>query len=178
LLPHQPQKLFFLNFRPTKPHDTPPPPTPVINNNQFHDSYIDRGVIFNIEAPIVMTLSELSALIAALPESPDVSWGPPATIESALNDVPYAPYSKGDKLGRMADWSAESGKDGRDQRGGRQGYNRNYRGSAPPNLNHDRIQFKLTISWAVECQINRFMEPGHRVSSRTNMLKTRLPSQS
>jgi len=42
-----------------------------------------------------------------------------------LDGVPYAPYSKSDKLGRMADWT--EGKD-RD-RGGRQQYGgRNYRG--------------------------------------------------
>ena len=70
---------------------------------------------------------ELNTLIAALPEH-ESGWGPPASVESALNEVPYAPYSKGDKLGRMADWTSEGGKDGRDQRGGRQGYNRNYRG--------------------------------------------------
>ncbi|CAM1507307.1 Fc.00g069480.m01.CDS01 [Cosmosporella sp. VM-42] len=51
-------------------------------------------------------------------------WGPPVTTETTLNGVPYAPFSKGDKLGRMADWTTE-GKD-RD-RGGRQQYQRNYR---------------------------------------------------
>jgi translation initiation factor 3 subunit D len=55
------------------------------------------------------------------------TWGPPVTTETTLNGVPYAPYSKGDKLGRMADWTADS-KDGRDGRGGRQQYNRNFRG--------------------------------------------------
>ena len=43
-----------------------------------------------------------------------------------LNGVPYAPFSKGDKLGRMADWTAES-KDR--EKTGRQAYNRNFRGS-------------------------------------------------
>ncbi|KAF4929937.1 hypothetical protein COL154_006295 [Colletotrichum chrysophilum] len=52
-------------------------------------------------------------------------WGPPVTSDTTLNGVPYAPFSKGDKLGRMADWTSE-GKD-RDGRGGRQQYNRNYR---------------------------------------------------
>ncbi|KAF8251427.1 eukaryotic translation initiation factor 3 subunit D [Wilcoxina mikolae CBS 423.85] len=70
---------------------------------------------------------QLSALIASLPESEDGAWGPPASTDSSLNEVPYAPYSKADKLGRMADWTQDSGKDGRDNRGGRQGYNRNYR---------------------------------------------------
>ncbi|CAG7562190.1 unnamed protein product [Fusarium equiseti] len=51
-------------------------------------------------------------------------WGPSVTSETTLNGVPYAPFSKGDKLGRMADWTAE-GKDR--ERGGRAQYNRNFR---------------------------------------------------
>lgn len=51
------------------------------------------------------------------------------STETTIDGVPYAPYSKGDKLGRMADWTAE-GKDGRDGRGGRQQYNRSYRGTS------------------------------------------------
>lgn len=66
----------------------------------------------------------LRDLLAALPVDP--SWGPPDTTEITLGGLPYAPYSKGDKLGRMADWTAE-GKD-REGRGGRQQYGRNYRG--------------------------------------------------
>jgi translation initiation factor 3 subunit D len=72
-----------------------------------------------------MAESSLADIIAALPS--EDSWGPPTSTETTLNGVPYAPYSKGDKLGRMADWTTE-GKDGRDGRGGRQQYNRNYRG--------------------------------------------------
>ena len=52
-------------------------------------------------------------------------WGPETVSTTTLDGVPYAPYSKGDKLGRMADWTQE-GKD-REGRGGRQ-YQRNYRG--------------------------------------------------
>ena len=70
--------------------------------------------------------NSLADLIAALPEGP--GWGPSVTTDTTLNGVPYAPYSKGDKLGRMADWTADS-KDGRDGRGGRAQYNRNYRGT-------------------------------------------------
>ncbi|ETN44355.1 eukaryotic translation initiation factor 3 subunit D [Cyphellophora europaea CBS 101466] len=51
-------------------------------------------------------------------------WGPETTASTTLDGVPYAPFSKGDKLGRMADWTQE-GKEGRD-RGGRQ-YGRNFR---------------------------------------------------
>ncbi|KAH7326729.1 eukaryotic translation initiation factor 3 [Stachybotrys elegans] len=55
---------------------------------------------------------------------PGDGWGPPVTTETTLDGVPYAPFSKGDKLGRMADWTAE-GKDR--ERGGRMQYNRSYR---------------------------------------------------
>ncbi|KAI2470033.1 eukaryotic translation initiation factor 3 subunit D [Annulohypoxylon bovei var. microspora] len=71
-----------------------------------------------------MANTSLADLIAALPEGD--GWGPPTVTETTLNGVPYAPFSKGDKLGRMADWTADS-KDGRDGRGGRQQYNRNFR---------------------------------------------------
>ncbi|KAG5919440.1 hypothetical protein E4U61_000919 [Claviceps capensis] len=50
-------------------------------------------------------------------------WGPSVTTETTLNGVPYAPFSKGDKLVRMADWTSE----GKDRDRGRNQYNRNYR---------------------------------------------------
>lgn len=65
----------------------------------------------------------LSEAVTAL-SSNDV-WGPPTTTESLVEGVPYAPYSKSDRLGRMADWTTE-GKD-REARV-RQQYNRNFRG--------------------------------------------------
>ncbi|KAL8905440.1 MAG: hypothetical protein Q9207_002633 [Kuettlingeria erythrocarpa] len=65
----------------------------------------------------------LADIVAALPS--DEAWGPPTTTDALVEGVPYAPYSKGDKLGHMADWTTE-GKD-REGRGGRQQYNRNYR---------------------------------------------------
>ncbi|KAF3769134.1 translation initiation factor eIF-3, subunit D [Cryphonectria parasitica EP155] len=68
--------------------------------------------------------SSIADLISALPDGD--GWGPTITTETTLDGVPYAPFSKGDKLGRMADWTAD-GKDGRDGRGGRNQYNRNYR---------------------------------------------------
>lgn len=55
---------------------------------------------------------------------PGDGWGPSVTSETTLNGVPYAPFSKGDKLGRMADWTTE----GKDRDRGRAQYNRNYRG--------------------------------------------------
>ncbi|CCH43125.1 hypothetical protein BN7_2672 [Wickerhamomyces ciferrii] len=35
-------------------------------------------------------------------------WGPPAAVPNELrfSDIPYAPFSKGDKLGKAADWTA------------------------------------------------------------------------
>ncbi|KHN98538.1 eukaryotic translation initiation factor 3 [Metarhizium album ARSEF 1941] len=45
---------------------------------------------------------------------------------------PYAPFSKGDKLGRMADWTAE----GKDRDRGRAQYNRNYRDQQAYGASH------------------------------------------
>jgi Eukaryotic translation initiation factor 3 subunit 7 (eIF-3) len=89
----------------------------------------------------------------------DDEWGPETTVSTALDGVPYAPYSKGDKLGRMADWTQE-GKDGRDGRGGRQ-FNRNYRGTSYNDL------FKpCRIPKAdFPSQISRYMVLGPRLFS-------------
>lgn len=70
-----------------------------------------------------MAPTSIADLVAALPA--EDSWGPASSADNMLNGVPYAPFSKGDKLGRMADWTAES-KDR--ERQGRQQYNRNFRG--------------------------------------------------
>ncbi|KAG5929346.1 hypothetical protein E4U42_006177 [Claviceps africana] len=59
-------------------------------------------------------------------------WGPPVTTETTLNGVPYAPFSKGDKLGRMADWTSE----GKDRERGRNQYNRNYRDQQAYGASH------------------------------------------
>lgn len=69
----------------------------------------------------------IADIVSSLPSGDE--WGPPTPSESTLDGVPYAPFSKGDKLGRMADWTSE-GKDR--ERGGRQAYNRNFRGNVPP----------------------------------------------
>jgi hypothetical protein len=71
-----------------------------------------------------MAPASLLDLVSALPSTD--AWGPAVSTETTLDGVPYAPYSKADKLGRMADWT--EGKDR--ERGGRQQYGgRNYRGS-------------------------------------------------
>lgn len=81
-----------------------------------------------------MAPTSLLDLVAALPTND--GWGPPVSTETMLDGVPYAPYSKADKLGRMADWT--EGKD-RD-RPGRQFGGRNYRGNMTnfhPFLNYE-----------------------------------------
>lgn len=64
-----------------------------------------------------------------LPELSSINepWGPPSKVPEHLrfNDVPYAPFSKGDKLGKVADWAAEGVKDGKDQK--RQQHGRGFR---------------------------------------------------
>jgi hypothetical protein len=87
-----------------------PPPTKA---NLLHPSSIAAK----------MAPTSIADLVAALPS--EDSWGPASSADNMLNGVPYAPFSKGDKLGRMADWTAES-KDR--ERQGRQQYNRNFRG--------------------------------------------------
>lgn len=64
----------------------------------------------------------LSNIVADLPS--DETWGPPTSKDTLVDGVPYAPYSKGDKLGRCADWTIE----GKDQKGERRHYNRQFRG--------------------------------------------------
>ena len=66
----------------------------------------------------------IADIVSSLPV--EDTWGPATSSDNMLDGVPYAPFSKGDKLGRMADWTAES-KDR--ERAGRQAYNRNYRGT-------------------------------------------------
>lgn len=69
-----------------------------------------------------MPHTSIADLVGALPA--DDTWGPATPTDNMLGGVPYAPFSKGDKLGRMADWTSDS-KGG--ERGGRQQYQRNYR---------------------------------------------------
>ncbi|KAF1986101.1 eukaryotic translation initiation factor 3 subunit D [Aulographum hederae CBS 113979] len=80
-------------------------------------------------------------LVASLPVSD--GWGPTTSKETTLNGVPYAPYSKGDKLGRMADWT-----DGKDRdRGGRQQYgNRNYRDQQTYGSNQQSNPFAIAAA--------------------------------
>jgi len=66
---------------------------------------------------------DLESIIDSLPTQD--TWGPPTTTETTLNGIPYAPFSKGDKLGRMADWTTDKDRDG--GRGGRQQYQQRYR---------------------------------------------------
>jgi len=45
-------------------------------------------------------------------DNPDGSWGPSSAnmpAEYKFREIPYAPYSKSDKLGRFADWYENSG---------------------------------------------------------------------
>lgn len=71
-----------------------------------------------------MTLKSLVDIVDTCP--PDDGWGCAVTNDITLNGVPYAPFSKGDKLGRVADWTDGKDRDGR----GRSQYNRNFRGKS------------------------------------------------
>ncbi|KAK7191828.1 hypothetical protein DPSP01_007136 [Paraphaeosphaeria sporulosa] len=80
-------------------------------------------------------------LVSALPAKE--AWGPEVSSETMLDGVPYAPYSKADKLGRMADWT-----DGKDRdRGGRQNYGgRNYRDQQVYGANQTTNPFAVQMA--------------------------------
>jgi translation initiation factor 3 subunit D len=100
----------------------PPPPRAKADTNM------------NNMAPV-----SLLDLVSALPVIDQ--WGPSISNETMLDGVPYAPYSKGDKLGRMADWT--EGKD-RDRQGGRQNFgNRNYRDQQVYGANQQTNPFAI-----------------------------------
>ncbi|OGE50911.1 hypothetical protein PENARI_c015G01683 [Penicillium arizonense] len=68
-----------------------------------------------------MAPTSIADLVAALPA--EDCWGPSTSADNMLSGVPYAPFSKGDKLGRMADWTAES----KERQNQRPQYNRGFR---------------------------------------------------
>lgn len=74
------------------------------------------------QIPLSIMPISLASIVSDLPS--DDTWGPSTTTETLTNGVPYAPYSKGDKLGRCADWTLGD----KDAKGERRQYNRNYRG--------------------------------------------------
>ncbi|OQU93994.1 hypothetical protein CLAIMM_00419 [Cladophialophora immunda] len=55
-------------------------------------------------------MSEISLAETISAISVNDEWGPAITTATTLDGVPYAPYSKSDKLGRMADWTQEAKK--------------------------------------------------------------------
>ncbi|KAF2707549.1 eukaryotic translation initiation factor 3 subunit D [Pleomassaria siparia CBS 279.74] len=88
-----------------------------------------------------MAPASLLDLVSALPSND--GWGPPVATETMLEGIPYAPYSKADKLGRMADWT--EGKDR--ERGGRQQYgNRNYRDQQVYGANQQTNPFAIAAA--------------------------------
>ena len=61
----------------------------------------------------------VSFVLPPIHDNPDGSWGPSSLNlpdDFKFKDIPYAPYSKSDKLGRFADWNDLSG-DGRQAAG-------------------------------------------------------------
>ncbi|KAF2739254.1 eukaryotic translation initiation factor 3 subunit D [Polyplosphaeria fusca] len=105
-----------------------------------------------------MAPASLLDLVSALPSGE--SWGPPVTTEVMLDGVPYAPYSKSDKLGRMADWT-----DGKDNnRGGRQQFGRNYRDQPAYGANQQTNPFAIQ---AAEEEATFSVVDNTRTSTRT-----------
>jgi len=62
----------------------------------------------------------VSFSLPPITDNPDGSWGPSSSnmpSEYKFREIPYAPYSKSDKLGRFADWYEGTG-DGRNPTAG------------------------------------------------------------
>ncbi|KAB5594622.1 Eukaryotic translation initiation factor 3 subunit D [Ceratobasidium theobromae] len=60
--------------------------------------------------------SQLSFVLPPIQDNPDGSWGPSALhMPPQFKDIPYAPFSKTDKLGKFADWTEAA--EGRDRAG-------------------------------------------------------------
>ncbi|KAI9301571.1 eukaryotic translation initiation factor 3 subunit D [Cunninghamella echinulata] len=75
-----------------------------------------------------MAESKPHFLLPTLHDS-EYGWGPASdVVPTEFRDIPYAPYSKADKLGRVADWTNPDGQkqDNRENSGrqGKQGFNR------------------------------------------------------
>jgi hypothetical protein len=78
----------------------------------------------------------------AVPEIQDnpEGWGP-CNVPEHLKDVPFAPFSKGDKLGKAADWT-------------QQAYQKNFPGAfgaAAVCYHPSSSQSRQTGSWTVAC---------------------------
>ncbi|KAF8743189.1 Eukaryotic translation initiation factor 3 subunit D, partial [Rhizoctonia solani] len=56
--------------------------------------------------------SQLSFVLPSIQDNPDGSWGPSSLhMPAQFKDIPYAPFSKTDKLGKFADWTESDGRD-------------------------------------------------------------------
>ncbi|KAG8865139.1 hypothetical protein FRB96_000028 [Tulasnella sp. 330] len=52
----------------------------------------------------------VSFTLPPIQDNPDGSWGPSTSaVPPQFKDIPYAPYSKSEKLGRFADWTENEG---------------------------------------------------------------------
>ncbi|KAI8617956.1 eukaryotic translation initiation factor 3 subunit D [Chytriomyces sp. MP71] len=83
----------------------------------------------NVPAPEPSPVA-LSFLLPPLSESSN-GWGPPTSVEglaafASLNQIPYAPFSRFDRIGKVADWSAPVQQTIEEQTRGRgRGFNQN-----------------------------------------------------
>lgn len=70
-------------------------------------TFSQRSRVFS---PGIATMASFS--LPTIHDSPDGGWGPSTSVlpeNFKFKDIPYAPYSKTDKLGRFADWNDIAG---------------------------------------------------------------------
>ncbi|CAI7889081.1 unnamed protein product [Closterium sp. NIES-53] len=103
--------------------------------DEFHARYVDEISLLPetsihcmnpldlfLSSPHTHFLPSLSARDQMLSDNPD-GWGP-TTLPEQFKDVPYAPFNKGDRVGRAADWTSQGYRRyDRDRQGGAGGVN-------------------------------------------------------
>lgn len=97
-----------------------------------HQNKIYHNIVVHLAIPppvLLSTMVSIKDIVATLPAEDNAwGWGPPPSTEKTLDGVPYAPFSKTDKLGHMADWTS----DNKDRDGRPRGQYRGYRGMLHP----------------------------------------------
>ncbi|CAI5469319.1 unnamed protein product [Closterium sp. Yama58-4] len=107
--------------------------------DEFHARYVDAiSIIFHsfeiewdssqlltgiaISSHAMAPVREAHFPVPVLSDNPD-GWGP-TTLPEQFKDVPYAPFNKGDRVGRAADWTSQGYRRyDRDRQGGAGGVN-------------------------------------------------------
>ncbi|POV97114.1 hypothetical protein PSHT_14782, partial [Puccinia striiformis] len=88
---------------PPPSHFSNPPPRPTPSDQA------DSRKVTMAEMDSTSTTQPPQFVLPPIHDHPD-AWGPsPTALPTQFKDIPYAPFSKSDKIGRIVDWNAEGG---------------------------------------------------------------------